>query len=86
MLPSHFLARDAAILRLLGRCAWEGTVIGSEALISQIFNVIRVLVDSTSKTYRKLVRSSLSDLVFYAMSYGQMTVDQVREHALNTGP
>jgi hypothetical protein len=52
----------------------DGEVMGIEALLSQILNVIRILMDSPRKEHKGLIRASLCDLVLYTLTYAQMTV------------
>eukprot|EP00039_Didymoeca_costata_P008500 m.112850 g.112850 ORF g.112850 m.112850 type:complete len:1029 (-) comp14106_c0_seq1:32-3118(-) len=55
----------------------EGEVLGFESMIYSLFEVILNLVTgSKMKAVRKGIASQLDELIFYVISYGQMTEDQ----------
>eukprot|EP00040_Diaphanoeca_grandis_P018433 m.96912 g.96912 ORF g.96912 m.96912 type:complete len:1028 (+) comp26938_c0_seq1:24-3107(+) len=54
----------------------DGEVLGAEALVAQIFEMIRLLTESNRAEYRKFIKTSLGDVMFYCLSYTQMTEDQ----------
>jgi hypothetical protein len=48
----------------------DGEVLGLEALLSQILNVIRTLMESSKKEFKAVIKSNLPDLVLYTITCG----------------
>lgn len=59
----------------------DGEVLGFESLVYSVFEFVHVLIDTCK--FRSTVKKSVNDILYYVITYMQMTDDQVRMWTTN---